>query len=85
MHECHTLREVCGINFILADRSIQWEEFQLSTIFLKMKMDFFKRVCRELVLAIPLCVIHIRERGTTCTQRGLEEITALQIIPFLEP
>lgn len=43
MRGCHTLREACGINFILADGSIQWEEFQLSTIFLKIKMDFFKK------------------------------------------
>lgn len=51
----------------------------------KDKNGFLKRVCRELVLAIPLPVIHIREGGTACTQRVLEEVIVLQIIPFLEP
>lgn len=47
-------------------------------------MDFLKRICRELVLAIPLCVIHIREGGTAHTQRVLEEITCYKLSSFLK-
>lgn len=50
----------------------------------KDKMDFLKRICRELVLAIPLCVIHIREGGTAHTQRVLEEITCYKLSSFLK-
>lgn len=49
------------------------------------KNGFLKNACGELALAMPLCVIHIREGGMAWTQRVLEEIRMLQMIPFLEP
>lgn len=41
MYECHTLKELRGMDLVLSDRSILWKEFQLSTLFLKIEMDFF--------------------------------------------
>lgn len=44
--QCHTLRELCGMDLVLSDRSVLWKEFQLSTLFLKIKMDFLKNLQR---------------------------------------
>lgn len=59
------------------------ERISTFNLIFKDKNGFWGKSAGELVLAMPLCVAHIREGGMACTQRVLEEIRdTLQMMPF---